>query len=143
MTSKHNPLASFAFALSVALVTPLVSAETPVHSGGSTQHDHSSHHAAMPASDMDMKMKAMTKNHDTMASVTMTGNPDIDFALMMRNHHQAGIKMAEAELRDGKEPKMRTMAKAIIAAQKKEIAQLDLFLAKHGQSADHKHGHTH
>ena len=74
--------------------------------------------------DMQSKMSAMKS----------TGNPDVDFAMMMRVHHQGAITMAEAELRDGKDPQMKKMAKAIIAAQKKEIATFDKFLASHHQS---------
>ncbi len=44
--------------------------------------------------------------------------------------------MAQAELRDGKAPEMRKMAQNIIAAQKKEIAPLDRFLAKNGRPVD-------
>ena len=43
--------------------------------------------------------------------------------------------MAEVEWGDGKNAQMRRMAKDIIAAQNKEIAQLDKFLAKNGQPA--------
>ena len=61
------------------------------------------------------------------SNMQMSGNPDVDFAMMMRNHHLSGIKMAEMQLRDGKEPKMRKMAKSIIAEQKKEIAKFVCF----------------
>lgn len=94
-------------------------------------------------SDSSMDMKTMMKaNNEMMSSMEMTGKPDIDFALMMRAHHQGGIKMAEAELRDGKDATMRKMAKTIIAGQKKEIAQLNVFLTKQGYSADNKHNHS-
>ena len=80
-----------------------------------------------------MDMKAMMKdNNEKMSSMNMTGNPDVDFAMMMRIHHQGAIDMAQSELKNGKEPQMRKMAQSIIAAQKKEIAQFDRFLAKHG-----------
>ena len=82
-------------------------------------------------------MKGMMKdNNDKMSSMKMTGNTDVDFAMMMRIHHLGAIDMAQAELRDGKDTQMKKMAKAIIAAQKKEIAQFDKFLAKNGQSSD-------
>lgn len=82
-------------------------------------------------------MKSMMKDmNDKMASMTMSGNQDVDFAMMMRMHHQGAIDMAQAELKVGKEPKMRQMAKEIIAAQKKEIAVIDKFLASHGQAMD-------
>ncbi|MBC7599119.1 MAG: DUF305 domain-containing protein [Polaromonas sp.] len=83
-----------------------------------------------------MDMKTMMKDmNEKMSSMPMTDNQDIDFAMMMRVHHQGAIDMAEAELGSGKEPQMRKMAKDIIAAQKKEIAQLDKFLAKHGDKS--------
>jgi len=85
----------------------------------------------------NMDMQAMMKgNNDQMSGMKMTGNVDVDFAMMMRIHHQGAIDMAQVELRDGKAPEMRKMAKDIIAAQKKEIAQLDKFLAKNGHPVD-------
>ena len=92
---------------------------------------------AMPAAKaggMDM-MAMMKEMNDKMAAMPMTGKPDIDFAMMMRVHHQGAIDMAGAELRDGKEPEMKKMAREIVAAQKKEIAQIDRFLARHGHKA--------
>ena len=84
----------------------------------------------------DMDMKGMMKdNNDKMSSMKMTGNADVDFATMMRVHHQGAIDMAQAELRDGKNVQMRKLATEIIAAQKKEIAMLDKFLAQNGQAA--------
>ena len=91
---------------------------------------------AMPSGGMDMK--AMMKDMSgKMGSMPMSGDPDVDFAMMMRIHHQGAIDMANAELSNGKDPQMKKMAKAIVAAQKKEIAQFDAYLAKHG-NAGHK-----
>jgi uncharacterized protein (DUF305 family) len=91
----------------------------------------------MPKMGMDMKqgmdMKPMmTDMQDKMMAMKATGNVDVDFAAMMRIHHQSAITMAEAELQNGKDPQMRAMAKDIICAQKKEIAAFDKFLAKRG-----------
>ena len=72
----------------------------------------------------------MTKMDKDMSGAPMTGNPDKDFASMMIPHHQGAIDMAEVELKYGKDPEMRKLAKAIIAAQKKEIAQMNTFLKK-------------
>lgn len=84
---------------------------------------------SMPAGKMDMK-SMMEESNKKMASVPMSGNPDVDFAQMMRIHHQGAIDMSL--LRDGKDPQMLKMAKEIISAQKKEIAVLDAFLARSG-----------
>ena len=93
----------------------------------------------MPKAGMDMKqgmdMKPMmTDMQDKMMAMKSTGNVDVDFAAMMRVHHQSAITMAEAELQNGKDPQMRAMAKDIIRAQKKEIAAFDKFLAKRGDA---------
>ena len=94
--------------------------------------------SAMASGGMDMK--AMMKDMSgKMSSMPMSGDPDADFAMMMRIHHQGAIDMANAELSNGKNPQMKKMATAIIAAQKREIAQFDAYLAKHGHAA-HKMG---
>jgi uncharacterized protein (DUF305 family) len=91
--------------------------------------------APAPMGGMDMKAM-MKENNDKMASMSMSGKVDVDFAMMMRMHHQGAIQMSEAQLKDGKDPEMKKMARKIISDQKKEIAQLDKFLAKQGQSMD-------
>ena len=77
----------------------------------------------------DMK-KSMMAGMDSMDKMRLTGNIDKDFALMMKVHHQQALDMAEMELAHGNSPAMQGMAKQIIAAQKKEIAQFDKWLAK-------------
>ena len=76
----------------------------------------------------------MMDMQDKMSAMKPSGNVDVDFAMMMRVHHQSAITMAEAELQNGKNAQMRVMAKDIIRAQKKEIAAFDKFLAKHGDA---------
>lgn len=121
-------------ALSAALLQPIAYAQSPAKPGSDSMQGGKPGAAPMSAG---MDMKAMMKaNSDKMTSMQMMGNTDMDFAMMMRVHHQGAIDMAEAELRDGKDPEMRKMAKAIIAAQKKEIAQLDKFLARSGHPVD-------
>lgn len=112
-------------ALAGALMLPLANAQTPAKPAANS---------TMAASGMDMK--AMMKDmNDKMASMQTSGNADVDFAMMMRIHHKGAIDMAKAELRDGKDLQMHKMAKGIIAAQEKEIAQFDKFLAKKGKPA--------
>ena len=77
----------------------------------------------------DMKQSMMT-SMDSMQKMQMSGDTDKDFAMMMKMHHQQGVEMAQMELAHGKSPAMKAMARQIIAAQKKEIAQLEQWLAK-------------
>ena len=103
---------------------------------------------ALPAGAMadDMKMDAgatsgsadkafdgsMQKMMKDMA-VKPTGNPDMDFVMMMMPHHQGAIDMAKVELQYGKDPMLRKMAADIVKAQEKEIAEMKAWQAKHGK----------
>lgn len=72
--------------------------------------------------------------HD-MAGMSMpapTGNQDRDFARMMIVHHQGAIDMARKQLAQGTDPGLRRMAGEIIAAQEREIAQLNAYLDRTG-----------
>lgn len=113
-----------------------VSANSLAQSGQHAQHGaasgQSGQHHDMPGHDMMQSMEAM---HQKMSSMQMTGDHDHDFAMMMRSHHQAGLDMAKAQLKNGKDPQMQAMAKKIISDQTKEIKKLDQWLAKHPASA--------
>jgi uncharacterized protein (DUF305 family) len=77
----------------------------------------------------DMKA-SMMMGMQSMQQMPVSGDTDKDFAMMMKLHHQQALNMAELELANGKSSEMKAMAKQIIAAQKKEIAQFDKWLAK-------------
>ena len=64
---------------------------------------------------------AMTRMHQAMAAPG-TGDPDRDFAAMMIPHHQGAIEMAEAQLRFGRDERLRRLAQGIIVEQTQEIA---------------------
>ena len=77
----------------------------------------------------DMKA-SMMMGMDGMQKMAMSGDVDKDFAMMMKMHHQQALNMAEIQLAHGKSVEMKSMARQIIVAQKKEIAQFDKWLAK-------------
>lgn len=87
-------------------------------------------HSGMAGGAGDMR-SAMMSGMDEMQKVQPTGDIDRDFALMMRVHHQQAVTMAEALLERGKSPELKTMARGIIDAQRKEITQFDQWLAQH------------
>ena len=91
---------------------------------------------AMPKGDMPKGMmgsdgmkQSMMTGMDSMQKMPMSGDTDKDFAMMMKMHHQQAVDMAQMQLKDGKSPAMKKMAKQIISAQKKEIAMFDKWLA--------------
>ena len=89
---------------------------------------HGQMHKGMMGSE-DMK-KSMMMGMDGMNKMTMSGDIDKDFAMMMKIHHQQAVDMSEMQMAHGKSTEMKAMAKQIIAAQKKEIATFDRWLAK-------------
>jgi len=74
-----------------------------------------------------MMIDASARMHAAMA-VPFTGDPDRDFARMMIPHHQGAIDMAVAELRYGKDKRLRRLAQEIIVDQQQEIAAMHLAL---------------
>ncbi len=79
----------------------------------------------------DEMMKSMKTGMDGMENMKMSGDTDKDFAMMMKMHHQKALDMAQMEPDHGKSLEMKKMAEQIIVAQKKEIAQFDLWIDKH------------
>lgn len=120
-------------AVAASLLAPAAYAQQPQ---SQSQTQHSGDMKGMDMKDMDMKdmdMKPMMrKNSEKMMSMPTTGKPDVDFATMMREHHKAAIDMAQWQLDHGSDAKMKDMARKMIAEQKKEIGELDAFLAKSG-----------
>jgi uncharacterized protein (DUF305 family) len=75
---------------------------------------------------------AMTKMDQGM-NVPYTGDADRDFVAGMIPHHQGAVDMALVELKYGKDPAMKRLARSIVAAQRKEIALMQQWQAKHAK----------
>lgn len=84
----------------------------------------------------DALNQAMISMNTAMSSTPMTGNPDVDFAVMMIAHHQGAIDMAKVELRYGTDSRLRRLAQEIIVTQQSEIALMQLAL-EHPLSAQY------
>ena len=55
---------------------------------------------------------------------------DLDFAVLMKRHHQDGVDIANAEIANGRSTKMKALARRIVSEQQKEIAELDQWLVR-------------
>ena len=75
----------------------------------------------------DMIADAVGRMHVAM-DVPFSGDADRDFARMMIPHHQGAIDMALAELRYGKDKRLRRLAQEIIVDQQQEITVMHLAL---------------
>ena len=59
---------------------------------------------------------------------------DAAFIKMMVPHHQGAVTMARAEIAKGSDPRLKQLARNIIAAQQREIAQMRAHLKSAGSS---------
>ena len=121
MHSARLSLAALAMTAALLAVPALANAHEPVQSNPP---------AASPMP-MDHTNMGDMKPH---AGMSMTGDVDYDFAVNMRKHHQMALMMAQTQLKNGKDAKMRGMATKIIVAQKKEIAELDRWIVSRNKA---------
>lgn len=75
---------------------------------------------------------AMNGMHEQMQTMKPMNDPDMDFVMMMKPHHEAAVEMAKAYLKYGSDPTLKKMAKDIVSSQKKEIDQMSAWEGKHG-----------
>ncbi len=73
-----------------------------------------------------MLMHAIMNRMETM---TMSNDPEIDFAKMMTMHHEGAINMANVELQAGSNDSLKRTAQKIITEQQMEIQQFQTILA--------------
>ena len=83
--------------------------------------------APMPGhSDGSMQMHQIMADGQKMP-MTMTGDVDKDFAMMMTMHHHQALKMADVMIQSGTNAKLKAMAQKMKKAQTKEIKELAPF----------------
>lgn len=85
--------------------------------GGAAQEDYAASNARM---------------HTAMEAAARERDPDVAFVKGMIAHHQGAIEMAQIQLRHGTDPQNAKLAQEIIAAQQREVAQMQQWLAARG-----------
>ena len=78
-------------------------------------------------------MQGMNQMNQDMMAAAQYKDPDVAFAAGMLPHHIGAVKMAEVELKYGKDPEMRKLAENIINAQQAEIEQMQKWLKVHNK----------
>lgn len=74
---------------------------------------------------------SMDKMHQAMMSKN-DADPDRAWALKMIEHHRGGIAMSEIVIKHGDDAEAKKMAQKSADQQKKEIAELESWLERHG-----------
>lgn len=93
--------------------------------------------AAPPTGATSEAMRAYAAANSRMHAAMMQIDPDPDVAFVqgMIPHHRGAVEMAEIVLKHGKDPETQDLARRVIAAQRGEIAEMEVWLAKRGKAA--------
>lgn len=117
--------------LTAAFILGSLACASPAFAQGHADHgSHGGHAASTDDPAFAAQMQAHEKMTVDMGAITPSGNPDVDFVRMMIPHHEGAIAMAEAQLRYGKDESRKQLAREIIEAQTKEIAEMKEWLEK-------------
>ncbi|HEX6333593.1 MAG TPA: DUF305 domain-containing protein [Flavisolibacter sp.] len=73
---------------------------------------------------------AMTTMEEQMKATPPSGDPDYDFTMMMKHHHEGAISMGKAELAGGTDGTIKRIAQKIIDAQQQDLPEFDRILSK-------------
>lgn len=117
-------------------------ADTSKSDADSSQHDAQTDAGNNMASDNHMKAMhdAMAGSMQQMKSMQPTGDPDHDYAMMMKHHHQGAIDMAKAEMQGGTDATMKQMAQKMAEDQQQEVAELEKYLDNSKPSGNSEFG---
>ena len=77
------------------------------------------------ARSVSIKQLVPTNKH----AMFVTGDVDFDYAVNLRMHHQLAVDMAQAQVRNGKNVRLRSMAVQLVAEHSREIVILDRWMA--------------
>lgn len=88
--------------------------------------------ASAHPTDLSASLKSCMNNMmGQLKGYTPTGDPDHDFASIMRIHHQGAVEMMQVYVPGAKDEMLKTMAQNGIPKQQGEISELETFLNGH------------
>jgi uncharacterized protein (DUF305 family) len=108
------------------------------NSGNDAAKDDTANHATHGQTNADTKKEnetnaitaTMDKMMHDMHNAEPTGNNDIDFAVMMVEHHKGAVEMSKVEVAQGSNAEMKAFAQKVIDDQNKEIGFMQGFISK-------------
>lgn len=77
-------------------------------------------------------LSIMQTNMDQLKGMPSTGDPDSDFASMMKMHHLGAMEMARMEVAQGTDAALKQMAQKMMDTQQKEIEGLNPYVTPKG-----------
>lgn len=118
-TAKENASRDEIIELADAIITTQTAEKAQLEKAQSRLADE-----GLKPEDLGMSDAEMGMDMD-MDMLTSSAAFDRTFIDMMVPHHQGAIRMARIELARGKDPELRSLAEAVVAAQSKEIEQMN------------------
>jgi uncharacterized protein (DUF305 family) len=109
----------------------------------SDSSDHGAHNTAGNSegqNHMKQMHDSMNEMMQQMQSMKPTGDPDYDFAMMMKHHHQGAIDMARAEIAGGTDEQLKQMSRQMIEEQQRENEVFDRYMQGKNPSGNSDYG---
>ena len=103
-------------------------------------HNTNSGDNAVGQNHMKAMHDAMNGMMEQMHNMKPTGNPDHDFAMMMKHHHQGAIDMAKVQIEGGTDTALKAASQHTINEQQGEIAAFDRIMQGSQPSGNSDYG---